>query len=137
MSFPHLFYSYECDCEDTGFAGDHCEVDIPECASDPCQHGATCVEGVKGYTCLCWPGTEQHATPLYLSSKTLAKVVNISDWTTAHSHSISISTFELNHYSQSTSGIVPTEKKSLYLHCSDEVRCKSSDWDHILDHFQI
>lgn len=53
--------SYECDCSDTGFEGDHCEVDIPECASNPCQHGATCLEGVKGYTCLCWPGTELHA----------------------------------------------------------------------------
>ena len=51
-----LSYSYECDCEDTGFLGDHCEEDIPECASDPCQHGATCLEGVKEYTCLCWPG---------------------------------------------------------------------------------
>ncbi len=50
--------SYECDCSDTGFEGDHCEIDIPECASDPCQHGATCLEGVKGYTCLCWPGTK-------------------------------------------------------------------------------
>ena len=50
-------YSYECDCSETGFEGDHCEVDIAECASDPCQHGATCLEGVKGYTCLCWPGT--------------------------------------------------------------------------------
>lgn len=51
-------YSYECDCGDTGFEGDHCEVDIPECVSDPCQHAATCIEGVKEYTCLCWPGTE-------------------------------------------------------------------------------
>ena len=57
-------YSYECDCNDTGFEGEHCEVDIPECASDPCQHGATCTEEVKGYTCLCWPGTgKTHCIP--------------------------------------------------------------------------
>ncbi|KAF3848620.1 hypothetical protein F7725_015117 [Dissostichus mawsoni] len=48
----------ECDCSDTGFQGDFCELDIPECASDPCQHGATCSEGVREYTCLCWPGYE-------------------------------------------------------------------------------
>uniref|UniRef100_A0A3P8TB23 Crumbs cell polarity complex component 2b n=1 Tax=Amphiprion percula TaxID=161767 RepID=A0A3P8TB23_AMPPE len=50
--------SYECDCEGTGFVGDHCEEDVPECASDPCQHGATCLEGINRYTCLCWPGYE-------------------------------------------------------------------------------
>lgn len=50
--------SYKCDCSDTGFEGEHCEVDIPECDSSPCQHGAMCMEGVRGYTCLCWPGIE-------------------------------------------------------------------------------
>lgn len=49
--------SYVCDCEGTGFVGDYCEEDIPECASDPCQNGATCLEGTNQYKCLCWPGT--------------------------------------------------------------------------------
>lgn len=49
-------YSYNCDCENTGFIGDHCEEDIPECASNPCQHGATCLEGINHYSCQCWPG---------------------------------------------------------------------------------
>lgn len=48
--------SYRCDCEDTGFVGDHCQEDIPECASDPCQHGGTCVDGISRYSCQCWPG---------------------------------------------------------------------------------
>lgn len=48
--------SYECDCSETGFEGDHCETDIPECASNPCQHGGRCVDQVKGYVCVCWPG---------------------------------------------------------------------------------
>lgn len=51
-----FFSSYDCDCEGTGFVGDHCEEDIPECASDPCQHGATCLEGRNQYKCHCWPG---------------------------------------------------------------------------------
>lgn len=52
-----MFSSYDCDCEGTGFVGGHCEEDIPECASDPCQHGSTCLEGINQYQCLCWPGT--------------------------------------------------------------------------------
>lgn len=48
--------SYRCDCSDTGFEGDHCEVDILECASEPCLNSATCVEGIKEYSCACWPG---------------------------------------------------------------------------------
>lgn len=49
-------FSYGCACEETGFIGDHCEEDIPECASNPCQHGATCLEGINQYSCQCWPG---------------------------------------------------------------------------------
>ena len=29
---------------------------VDECASDPCQHDATCVDGVDEFTCLCVPG---------------------------------------------------------------------------------
>ena len=36
-------------------------IDIDECASDPCQNGATCVDGVNGYTCTCASGyTDTH-----------------------------------------------------------------------------
>ena len=31
-------------------------IDIDECASGPCQNGATCVDGVNSYTCTCLPG---------------------------------------------------------------------------------
>lgn len=51
-----LSHSYHCDCSDTGFEGNHCEVDILECASEPCLNNATCVEGIKNYSCACWPG---------------------------------------------------------------------------------
>lgn len=56
FSAPSVSFSYNCDCEMTGFAGVHCEEDILECESDPCQHGATCLEGINHYSCLCWPG---------------------------------------------------------------------------------
>ena len=31
-------------------------VDVNECASSPCQNGATCNDGVNGYKCDCVPG---------------------------------------------------------------------------------
>ena len=30
--------------------------DIDECASNPCQNGATCIDGINAYTCNCVPG---------------------------------------------------------------------------------
>ena len=31
-------------------------IDIDECSSSPCKHGATCVDGVNSYTCKCRAG---------------------------------------------------------------------------------
>ena len=31
-------------------------IDIDECSSNPCQNGATCNNGVNGYTCNCMAG---------------------------------------------------------------------------------
>ena len=30
-------------------------IDINECASNPCQNGGTCVDGINSYTCNCNP----------------------------------------------------------------------------------
>ena len=32
--------------------------DIDECASDPCQNGGTCTDGINGYLCTCPAGFE-------------------------------------------------------------------------------
>ncbi|XP_066276194.1 uncharacterized protein [Branchiostoma lanceolatum] len=46
-------------CKNGIWRGDDvvCE-ETDECASDPCQNGATCEDGVNGYTCTCVPGYE-------------------------------------------------------------------------------
>ncbi|XP_063964330.1 sushi, von Willebrand factor type A, EGF and pentraxin domain-containing protein 1-like [Lytechinus pictus] len=31
-------------------------VDIDECGSSPCQHGASCVDGINSFTCICTEG---------------------------------------------------------------------------------
>jgi slit 2 len=36
-----------------GFSGANCSVNVDECAQHLCQNGATCVDGVAAYTCLC------------------------------------------------------------------------------------
>lgn len=39
-----------------GFAGDFCEMDVNECCSEPCLHGAICQDLINGYQCHCRPG---------------------------------------------------------------------------------
>ncbi len=48
---------FVCICT-AGYAGVHCQTDINECASNPCMHGGTCVDGINGFACICngWEG---------------------------------------------------------------------------------
>lgn len=39
----------------TGYTGQHCEIDINECYSNPCHYG-TCRDGLASFTCQCRPG---------------------------------------------------------------------------------
>ncbi|KAL8178200.1 UNVERIFIED_CONTAM: hypothetical protein K2H54_035691 [Gekko kuhli] len=49
------FYSYyHCTCA-KGWTGTHCEINIDECASNPCVHG-NCSDGIDSYKCTCYSG---------------------------------------------------------------------------------
>lgn len=44
-----------CSCR-SGFAGPRCEININECARNPCANGSTCQDRINDYTCICPPG---------------------------------------------------------------------------------
>lgn len=44
--------SHACSCTG-GFTGANCEINIDDCASVSCQHGAACVDGIEGFACDC------------------------------------------------------------------------------------
>lgn len=53
-------------------------VDINDCAGDPCENGASCVDEVDGYRCDCVPGYEGNQceisrsnTEIYLRTRVL------------------------------------------------------------------
>jgi len=48
-------YTALCNCP-PGYSGASCQTQIDECASAPCQNGATCSDLVNGYSCLCASG---------------------------------------------------------------------------------
>ncbi|KNC77787.1 hypothetical protein SARC_09761 [Sphaeroforma arctica JP610] len=53
--------TYTCDCTDSDYTGDNCEVPINQCPADgvgQCQNGGKCVDSLRTYTCDCQAGFE-------------------------------------------------------------------------------
>uniref|UniRef100_A0A4W3GXY3 EGF-like domain-containing protein n=1 Tax=Callorhinchus milii TaxID=7868 RepID=A0A4W3GXY3_CALMI len=46
--------SLRCSCPE-GFGGRVCDADVDDCEDHACGPGATCVDGVNNYTCVCPP----------------------------------------------------------------------------------
>lgn len=44
-----------CSCR-AGFTGQRCEININECAGNPCLNGGTCQDRINDYTCICPAG---------------------------------------------------------------------------------
>lgn len=47
--------NFVCKCE-VDFTGELCDTRINDCEPHPCLNGGTCVDGVRSYTCNCFPG---------------------------------------------------------------------------------
>uniref|UniRef100_A0A8C9EV35 Crumbs cell polarity complex component 2 n=1 Tax=Pavo cristatus TaxID=9049 RepID=A0A8C9EV35_PAVCR len=43
---------FECECF-RGYIGKKCDINVDDCVRHQCQNGATCVDGVYGYSCRC------------------------------------------------------------------------------------
>ncbi len=52
---PNTDTRYSCQCA-SGYSGPRCDTIIDNCLSFPCQHGATCVNGVGVFSCRCAAG---------------------------------------------------------------------------------
>ena len=49
--YDNIVANYTAECE-ISFGG-NCDIDVDECASNPCQNGATCYQHVSNWTCDC------------------------------------------------------------------------------------
>lgn len=55
----NLSPKYECLCDNTGYTGEHCEVDVNECETENICNNGSCINSEGGYSCTCnegWTG---------------------------------------------------------------------------------
>ena len=45
----------QCDCT-AGWSGQLCDENVDDCAGQPCQNGAECIDGVDAFSCVCATG---------------------------------------------------------------------------------
>ena len=54
-------------------------LDIEECASDPCQNGATCTDGVNGFSCSCAAGFSGELCELGMILKLVVGIIEMDN----------------------------------------------------------
>ncbi|CRK90602.1 CLUMA_CG004304, isoform A [Clunio marinus] len=67
-------------CMCRGYTGKTCEIDVDECANNPCLNGATCVNEAGSFRCICPPDLKSCGDPLYSNSIISNLINNTSFW---------------------------------------------------------
>lgn len=62
-------------CMCRGYTGKTCEIDVDECANNPCSNGATCVNEAGSFRCICPPNLKSCGDPLY-SNSIISNLIN-------------------------------------------------------------